>query len=62
MTRSKSPNQEHTTEKHSHICAFWLIWDASQWVYIIMIHEWIIIWDHDPGFVAYVSYVYAIPG
>ena len=28
---------------------FWLIWYTSKWPYIIMIHEFIHIWDHDLG-------------
>ena len=28
---------------------FWLIWHSCQWAYIIMIHDFITIWDHDLG-------------
>ena len=28
---------------------FWLIWHTCQWTYIIMIHDFITIWDHDLG-------------
>ena len=31
--------------KYPRVEDFWLIWDTSQWAYIIMIHEWILIWD-----------------
>ena len=30
-------------------CQFWLIWHTCQWAYIIMIHDFITIWDHDLG-------------
>ena len=32
------------------VTSFWLIWDTSQRAYIIMVHDFITIWDRDLGF------------
>ena len=42
--------------------AFWLIWLCHNEPIQSWFTKWILIWDHDSGFVAYVLSVYAPPG